>query len=585
MSSETASHLLSQFILPAQDLRALSFCTSTRPAKVKQWAESLPATRMSHTSVLLYKALPEIVRLAVEAESRLEMLESLRPYVQQSIQGLSQEFLNQPLLLPDGALKTATVAQALQKHMTNGYLLVVRDLCAKSKAQKNPLRQKLTLALHRAVTGLGLSLLRSYQLYTPIPAHSWLDIHNLYRLAAAFDLLDHMVSDPLPADVQASTIQRAYLRALMLACARPNQLRQNEVSALYQALGHWVSLVGFSQGEESNRENLFVVNLSADMGPMYKTRFQGAMDDDTREIDTRQLLAALRKQKEQKQGSGEQIVTIPAEISPSLLAHLIDTWGVVRQRSFERRLASGELETTVGIANLHFQITEGVSFNSFLNHGATAGPPPSSFRSRRLSAEHDPWAEVYDTPERLGKLGADAQTCEEIGKCSQVHILDASPGGYCLDWREHMPVQVRAGEVLGLREPGRRNWSVAVVRWLRQNRGATQLGVQVLAPSASPYGASMLQKTGSNGEYMRVLMLPELKAANRPASLLTAVVPFREYCKVKLNQRGEEQMVQLTRKLLATGSVSQFGFRSLDTGQTSRDENKAEDFASVWNSV
>ncbi|TQV71842.1 hypothetical protein FKG94_19565 [Exilibacterium tricleocarpae] len=577
MSSETVSHLLSQFILPAQDVKALSFCKSPRAAKVKQWAQTLPATRMNRTGALLYQALPEVVRLNTSAENRLEMLEGLRPYVQQCIQGLSKDFLNQPLLLPEGALKMATVAQALQKHMTSGYLLVIRDLCAKPKINKSPLLQKLVLALHRAVTGLGLSLLRSYQLYTPVPAQCWLNLHTLYKLAGKLDLLEQVVPDVMATDVQASTIQRTYLRALMLACARPNQLRQNEVNALYEALGNWVTLVSFNAGREQHRENLFVVNLSADIAPMYKSRFQGSMDDDTRELDVRQLLAALKKQKDHKEG-GEQIIPIPAEISPALLDHILDTWGTVRQRSFERRLANGELEVTVGIASLHFHITDGLPFTRFLGDAAAPGQAPSAFRARGDSGER--WsADSFETA-----TGDD--TAEDIGAAAAVHILDASPGGYCLDWREQVSVQVRAGEVLGLREPGRKKWSIAVVRWLRQNRGATQLGVQILAPSATPYGACMVRSAGGGyTEYMRVLMLPELRAANRPASLLTAAVPFQEYCKVKLNQRGEEQIVQLTRKILTTASVSQFSFRHLDTGKKNQQQHQSKEFASVWNSV
>src|SRR5690625_7058051 len=88
-------------------------------------------------------------------------------------------------------------------------------------------------------------------------------------------------------------------------------------------------------------------------------------------------------------------------------------------------------------------------------------------------------------------------------------------GGLCLEWREHIPSQVKAGELLGMREQGRRKWSVAVVRWMRQSRNATLLGLQVLSPHAVALAAAVVHKTDARSEYLRVLQLPALKAINR----------------------------------------------------------------------
>ena len=67
--------LFQQMRLPAQDLAKLSFCDSSKPARVQQWAEALPATHIKQTSALLYKALPEMPRLRIDPEARLLMLE------------------------------------------------------------------------------------------------------------------------------------------------------------------------------------------------------------------------------------------------------------------------------------------------------------------------------------------------------------------------------------------------------------------------------------------------------------------------------------------------------------------------------
>lgn len=586
MTSQTGtSELLSCFKLPEQDLGTLSFCGSNKPAKVKQWAEALPATRISYSASLLYRALPELSRIKTSAANRLQMLESMRPYVQQCIQGLSKNFLNQPLILPQDALKTATIAQALQKHMTVGYALVIREMCAKLKKPTPVQNQTLALAIHRAVTGLGLILLRSYQLYTPVPAQIWLETHSLYRLAEVLELTNIPVADPLLVFTRVSSIEKSYLRTLLMACTRPNQLTQNELSAVYSSLEDWVNLTSLKSTNEQNKDNLFIVNLCVDMPPMYKSRFKGSLKDDAREINTSRLLAALKKQKD-PQNPGSDIIKISHEITLTLLDHLTGTWSVLRQRNFDRHITNNDLEVTIGIINVHYHITDGEIFNQFLSNAKK--PYGHTYNSRSSFGIKSTGIQQPNNLQHQSASWSDSsnsQNEQNTHPVFEVHMLDTSPGGFCLDWRDEIPIQIKAGELLGLREPGRRKWSIGVVRWLRQNKGATQLGVQILAPMATPYGASMVLQSGANSEYMRVLMLPELKAINQPSSLLTAVVPFQEYCKVRLNQHGEEQTVQLTRRIFSTGSVSQFDFRHLETDSNKAEKNKPEDFASVWNNI
>ena len=62
------------------------------------------------------------------------------------------------LILPDAALKTATIAQAIQKHFLNGYLILVRQLCQQPEAKKEA-QDLQALVISRALTALSLLLL------------------------------------------------------------------------------------------------------------------------------------------------------------------------------------------------------------------------------------------------------------------------------------------------------------------------------------------------------------------------------------------------------------------------------------------
>jgi len=173
-----------------------------------------------------------------------------------------------------------------------------------------------------------------------------------------------------------------------------------------------------------------------------------------------------------------------------------------------------------------------------------------------------------------------------------VPLLNTSPGGYCLQWPNQIPGSIQAGEIVGIRESTNHNWSLAVIRWIRQIRQqGTQIGIELLAPLAEPCGVQLLQKTGAPSEYLRALLLPELSAIGQPATLITPRLPFQTGQKVFINQRGEETKCQLSKRVTATGSFSQFELKFYSS-QTSaveeppknplKTENQEDNFDSLW---
>jgi hypothetical protein len=614
MADARLQTLLDRLNVPTQDLAELSFCGGSKEPQVREWARTLPLTRINHVSALLYKAVPEISRLKTSSETRLAILEALRPAVQQCIQGLSQHFLNQPLILPEAARKTATVAQALQKHMSNGYLVAVRDLCQAGKRDTAEAQGRQALAIARALTGLGLLLLRSYQLYTPIAGQLWTEMHTLYEIADALDLTEHPIHDALPHHQHINTISHAYLRVMLLACAKPNQMRQDEVLATYHALENLCHLGQLLPHNPAQKDNLFAIQLSSNRPPLYKSRLPNNPEGEIRELNTSQLARTLQEQSNQTANNADASNLRNAlNLSASLNEHLIQAWNILAQRSFERQETSGHIEVTVGLTNLHFHISGKQPFNLFLNQTANVGGEENAeaiFKKRGIQlkpgkpTEEDPWGDAFDVGgttlagQHLPTLNIEntirkQQQQDYLGKhpVHKVPIVDVSPGGYCLEWQEEIPSQVKAGELLGVRDEGRQKWGIGVVRWVQQTKGATQLGIQILAPQAIPLGVAIVHKTGGYSEYLRALQLPALKAINQPVTLLTNSVSFREYSKVRLfrpaspesddQRNGNESTVQLTRRVFATGAFSQFTYRELMAAKAETTNSK-DDFDSVW---
>lgn len=606
--------LLKKLIVPTQDLVQLGFCAGNKEAQVKLWLQSLPLTQAQQVSAQLYTAVHEISRLRTSSENRLAILELLRVPVHQTLSGLALKYLNQPLILPEAALKTATIAQAIQKHFLNSYLAVVKELCVARDAKD--LQEQQALSIQRALTALGLLLLRSYQLYLPVASQVWEEVHALYQLACTLGLEQLHVEDKLPHHQGLKTIHNAYLRILLLATARPNQLRQEEIDSTYNLLELLAPIAELDTYNPAGKENLFVVLPNSNRPPFYKSHWRPASNPGAEpplEIRTSHLVNKLQEQ--QKVGNEGVDASVSQRnqlnLSAALTKHLAQAWSHLALRSFERQDVSAEIEVTVGLTNIHFYLANEQPFNLFLNQSsAVAGAPEKGaiyqkrgiqLKDDKAKKTDDPWGDAFDitgTPfdgRALTTFNIEKkiQSQEKVNYQGQhpiytVPLMDRSPGGYGLEWRNEIPVQVRAGELLGLREYGRNKWSIGVVRWAHQIKGATQLGIQIIAPHAIPVGLAAVHKTGGFAEYLRALQIPELRAVNQPPSLITNAISFHEHSKARLYTQSQagvsnegDKSIQLTQRLFATGAFSQFGFRELITAKPEAKTSK-DDFDSVW---
>lgn len=611
--------LLSKLIVPAHNLAGFSFCSGHKEAQLKQWLQQLPLTQVQQTSASLYTATHELSRLQTTWDNRLQLLEVLRIPVHQTLDGLALKYLNQPLILPEAALKTATVAQAIQKHFLNGYLAVVRELCLKACQPQGKTADvpELPLAIQRAMTALGLLLLRSYQLYLPISSQVWSEIHALYRLATLLELEHQAVGENLPHHRGLKNIHQVYVRILLLATARPNQLRQDEIENSYKLLELLAPSAELEHYTPAGKENLFVVLLDSNRPPFYKSNWRPTKEQPPApllELRTTQLVSQLQNlYKSITADPDKQLLPTGVSLTAALTKHLEQAWSHLAMRSFERQEVNADIEVTVGLTNIHFHLAGEQPFNLFLNQASAISNTPEKGaiyqkRGVQLKADtskkaDDPWGDTFDIKGTLfdGKalptINIEQQLKTQEKESYQgnhpiyrVPLIDRSLGGYGLEWRDEIPVQVRAGELLGLREYGRNKWAIGVVRWAHQTKGATQLGIQILAPHAIPVGLAAIHKTGGFAEYLRALLIPELRAINQPPSLITNAISFHEYGKARLYVQSQAQAsashpgdrsVQLTSRLFATGAFSQFGYRELVSAKPQAQEDK-DDFDSVW---
>lgn len=556
---------------PEPELESLSFALA-EPESVGEWISRLPMANVSETAGQIRQATFEIARLDTDFATRLDLLEGIRPTVLYLAARLDKAANN----AGNQADAISRLAQRLQTNLCSGYRAVA--LAALPAVRENSeARRMLSLAVHRALTDLSRTLLRTLQYYVAPADRLWLKLNQLYHLAEQLGIEREVHADTENNTTVEISISGVYVRSLLLAMARPYQLRHRQLSDVYRALGVWVPMVSLT-GREG--KDVYVVDLASDQGPVHVEAFKGG--DARRAIDSERLIRSLDAY---ARGEADGSLPLPPGIDEAIISHLADAWGEMKPRAFGRSKTSEPVKVTVGMRSTHYFLSGGTEFADLL--GTAGGAMPREINPflkegihfvPQAGETHDVWEDAFDVggripenpnigdPDRL--LYAHETRSRKRPEENYAHhdttSADMSPGGYRLRWNEPFPPGLQTGELIGLRDETDPRWCLAVARWIRQDEAGPFMGVELLSPQARPVAVRLVQSKGGQSEYQRAFLLPELKPVGRPATLITPASPYRVGQKVHLWDDGTQNTAQLGDCLLKTESFNQFTFRVLD---------------------
>ncbi|WP_095187349.1 molecular chaperone [Pseudomonas sp. Irchel 3E19] len=579
---------------PQSSLRApiptqsrLSFCEAS-PRDLKRWIAGLPKANIGETARQLYQGLGELNQLLTPSDNRLQLLELMRPEVYFVCQHLERHFLHQAIMLDERSRKISNLCQALQSHLAIGYKQIVLRIASKYSKDRATL---VSQALQRAAHALKGQLVRATQLYSSPPEQLWFELHQLYRIAGQLQLQQRRVRDDLASLTNELSLEQTYLAALLLGSARCNQLRQNQIARLAEVLDPWSGLLKLHPG--STDDGLFAISAELDAGPRYRNMFRSEQKAGLLGFNPQPLVNVIEAHLLRKDTSTQ--LPVPSGMSFDTLQHLHATWGQAAERSFQRTVGQGHLTVCVGMSALHFYLGGERSFSEMLKH---PGARAANFSSAVAQGERDSWSQAFDAAPQskadeflpYEEIQYDQLIEDENSTDNTPHyptyalpVINHSPGGYCLGWPTEVPAELQAGEMLGIQDSASQGWSIAVIRWIRQVRGAgTQMGIELVAPHAQPCGLQLVRSRDDHSHYLRGLLLPEISAIDLPATLLAPRLPFQEGNKVLINTLGEEHRAGLDRRVASTHSFNQFAYRSLEAAQNGGSE---EDFDSLWKSL
>ena len=595
-----------KFHLPPQDLAAPTLFPAKREAFI-DWLQKLPQANLGQTAKALYGASSELNRLQASPVLRLQLLEVLRPALHATSNSLRRHYLNQAIQLPEQAQQVARLTHVLHEQLATGYVLVAEQTRALDKQAgfSQPLAAVAT-AIHRGIVEHSQNLLRDFQLYrTPHPG-CWATVHRLMQLAQKLELAHSVVADPQNGD---SSIEAAYARALLLGSCRPNQLRQESLSKVFtHALG-WTAAIALVGAEQAP----LVINTDSDDGPQY--REFAAIDRHCIGLDTAPLAQQLRAQAELP----DPVVGGDESLSRELLLHLAQSWSSYSAREFVRLETAEPIEIAAGLTAAHHFVSGEIDFTQLLSDGGAthlsmAEENPFLQNKPTIAETRSPkdvWARPYtpnagainvsleilnDDMHAYSRINPQAVTAppkkeRDKYRTQTAQRVNVSPGGLCIKWPPQSALQIRTGEIVGVREQAQKSWAIAVIRWIQLIDAGPRLGLELLSPTAVAYGARPINKTGPLGDYLRVLVLPEIKQIDQPTTLIVPRLAFRTGQKVSLRLRDKETQVQLTRKIMNTDAYSQYEFRRLGAGtKTQSNEGSGSNsnsgvFDNLWDNL
>ena len=328
------------------------------------WCHSLPMANAQRAAQQLRHVLSDLNRVELPPELRFRILEVLRPNLRVALSGLEKRFLNQPLIVPEEPRQIAELADSLNGLATTAYAMVAVHTIQQQDSIKGMSPARLVCeAIYRSLRFCGQSILQALQLYQPVEAGQWLTMHQLFRLAERQQLTRLPVTE---SSEGGNTIASIYLRSVLLACCKPNQLRQSDLAGIYRGLLRWCKFAHLSAHSEC--AGLFVVDLDSDTRPAYRALQSEEPTEEHRCIRTEALvehLSALRQQAHRMGKSGIQVAE-DTSVPLNILDHVIWSLGTMSQRDFARVAGDSTIKVAIGLSSVHYHVAGERTFGQLL---------------------------------------------------------------------------------------------------------------------------------------------------------------------------------------------------------------------------
>lgn len=616
-----------------QQLKPTAESFDTRPKHVETWLTSLPMADTGECARHIYHTLREINRLSMRKGDRFNILDAISEPVLNINQVLKRHYINQNLPLSPKNKRIAELAIELNQEVATGYAIIIEEIWTGNLTYFN--KKDALKAIHHAIYFLSNALVTTYQIYADPPDNAWIQVHQLYLYAEENRFADQPLRDKskhltlLPG----CSISDLYKQILLLALISPYRLRQDIIERVYNLLSGWsgdcqIRLPGHTAEDEQS----VVIRLTSNVSPGFYSTNESVDKINTRVIDASALVHRIGDymlSAHNTRSTGTRI-----ELPDSVLKLLTITWGGRSKRIFTRKPAQNNVSITIGLSATHHLITELLRLNPGLEKTGPCANTSETVLGMDISQtnveeEEEPAMDVRanfdNTTPTFGISSLDNHTSDiwdsdysskSIGYEYNLKMLknslegepddlpgtyaphtgsniNESAGGHCLlgtiDYSADAP-KVQIGELIGIYNTSSQDSgqvSIGVIRRIRNTDSGIELGIQKLAPCAHTISSSKQIVSKSSQQFIRSLVLPEIKSLQQPFTLVT-----HDMHKVNdvliVYKQGHRFRIRLTRLVESTGVFSRFEFTVLNmmsANKTQESRETTDSYDGVWSLI
>jgi hypothetical protein len=526
---------------------------------ITDWLATLALSQTKPVSKLLYKAMLKIQKASLVESAKVSLLNLFFRTIQQLCQQFTKDYSFQNLSNYPNNAHTALYLNCLQLKYARLNFSVLQQ------PKKKLAPEDKLLLIHRAMSQLGILLLRSAQLYGSPPKGTWLLLHGLYLYAAEQQLLQKPVMEVSIQGITHTSVVQLYKRILLFALVGTEQLQQQDMEKIYALASEWGAWLHI-QAEATLQP--YKLCFNADMPPFYAAIQHGNLAK-TYYLQLSELVQNL--QNLLKDESAAAIKTKQG-LASHILEYLSTRWQQRPQRKFSRVPSDDKIEVCLGLAAVHFYVNnqhdlvkgileselkqvkakhnEGLAFattqpNSYFNLGELNNMPIGA----------DPWQHLqYNQADSL------EQTSFHLGYPTYPwQLTNTSAQGYGLVIKDDIPELLQINKIIGLKTHA--GWYIGAIRWL--NRDVRQkhfwAGVELLAPSAKGVALQSIKQE----QQFHGLLLPELPMLKQASLFLTPALIYKAGDTLEIQEQSRHYKVKLRGLLTQNHSYACFNYEVL----------------------
>lgn len=470
----------------------------------KSWLESVPLANVAAAQQQLLEQIQEFNGYGTDTANRLATLEALREAVQFVEIEQARRFTNRALPMAEGENIVFADTLALWEQMHLGYLRCLEGVIAGEAG----VREQGGLVCQRALSYTGLKMFHCHRAYRLVPGGVWRELHEGYAVAEELGVAEGTVKDYLNRDVNDTSPRIAYMRALLLAMANPNELSQRQLTFVAFLLERWAEKVDVSREAPEGEE---VAPLVADLESEICPERDGPDAAEPRYLDVKRLAKSLRNrigllrkgESPAKLALGEDCVQPSCE---HLLVFLYRQWCQVRQpRGAERKRVADAAMASHDMAAIHYYISGHV----FKQPGEV----------KELTQQQRDQIATFG---RVSTRDEDDYSVVHGFSLENWRLEDESTQGLKMVRRAaEQGKRYSHGQLVGVKPADSKGFMLGQVRWLVQNDvGDLYAGIRLLpglpaATAVRAVGLNML-----DAKYIPALSLTGVPALNAPPSLV-----------------------------------------------------------------